>query len=419
MGIDTHDTHQLITKVKLFEAIVNKTQDGMIVFNQQFEVMFANGTAGKILGATPAQLRGLPLSKFIPQDLHSKHDKLVSLFNASDDSRQEHDDWRGIECCRCDGVQFPAKISIDKFPVSDSHLYIVSLHDMTDRRQAEIEKSQSELKHFNEDQLKKYKTSSLQGSFENAITAIAKNAQLVKDNYDIKFVKDTMTGILNSAFTALSLNQQAKYMSSADSNAKDLSLVDQSLFGSLERIKSTVSGNQDKKHIKVSWEIPASARKFKIKDSLKVEQIIYNIVEDAIGSAIGGSVTFQLDNVSTDADDAINIEFSSKNARFGVPQQLMDRVLTSSSNTDVLHQSDLYQNGMCLRLAKHLIEECGGKMRVVSHPFDGTEVYVNITVAGVPQARKAAKKELPSDDQNNTEAKQKAPKVVSAKKAVA
>ena len=184
MEKDVPDTQQLTKKVKLFEAIVNRSQDGIVVFNNLFEVMFANQTAGQILGLEPAKLRGKALSDFIPKSVRSKHEKLASLFSYSEQSRQELYDWRGIECCRADGSQFPAKITVDKFIISGAQIFIVSLVDMTDVRAVAREKWQAEINHFHVEQQKKYAFGTLHKNIDHSITRIAKSAQTIKDNFD-------------------------------------------------------------------------------------------------------------------------------------------------------------------------------------------------------------------------------------------
>ncbi len=377
MGNETSDTQQLAKKVKLFEAIINRTQDGILVFSHQFEVMFANNTAGDILGLTPAKLRGKSLNDFIPKDARSKHGKLVDLFNASSETKQELYDWRSIKCCKGDGSEFPAKITIDKFSISGSMVFIVSLIDMTDTAKIEQEKGYAEINHFLAEQQKKYSATTLHHNFENSINKIAKTAQTIKENFDIKLIKESMSGIMNYSFIALSLSQRAIYISES-LNSKSLTLIDKSLHGSFERIQNILEDAARAKQIKLIWDIPKVTKNFKIKQPQTIEQIFYNIIEDAIENAIGGEITIQMTQRKKEPENDLNIEFQCKNQRFGISQQVMDRVLNAASNHDIPTNNNLKLNGMRLRLAKQLIEQNKGKLRVISHPIEGTVVFVTI-----------------------------------------
>jgi len=403
MGNETSDTQQLTKKVKLFEAIINRTQDGILVFSHQFEVMFANNTAGDILGLEPAKLRGKSLNDFIPKDVRPKHGKLVDLFNASNETRQELYDWRTIKCCKGDGTEFPAKITVEKFPISGSMVFIVSLIDMTDTAKIDQEKGDAEINHFLAQQQKKYSANTLYQNFDNSINKIAKMAQSMKENFDIKLIKESMSMIMNHSFTALSLNQRAIYISES-LNSKPLTLIDRSLHGSFDRIQNILEDAARTKQIKLIWDIPKVAKNFKLKQPQIIEQIFYNIIEDAIENAIGGEITIQMTQRKKEPESDLNIEFQCKNQRFGISQQVMDRVLNAASNHDVPSNNNLNLNGIRLRLAKKLIEQKEGKLRVISHPIEGTVVFATIqasildeTIASEKDKEEAPKEEAKTD----------------------
>ena len=381
MGDETTDTQQLLKKVKLFEAIVNKTENGIIVFNDQFEVIFANQSAGDMLGTSPSALRGAPLANFIPKDRRDKHEKLVSLFSVSDDTRQELYDWRTIQCCRQDGTEFPAKITIEKFIIAGAQVYITSVNDMTDITYVENKKNEVEMDHYYALQQKKYSAQTLQASLAKNLTKIAKIAQTLKANYDIKPLTEQLGVIMNSAFSSISLSQRAIFVSQLGEYDASLNLVDRSLYGSFERIRDLTEIEAMKKKLTVAWDIPSVSREFKVQQCQTIEQIFYSVVEDAIGNAVGGEITIQLSQLHQTKDNKINIEFQCSNSRFGVPQQIIDEVLNAPSNEDIPKKNNLFNNGMSLRLANHLTQQQGGKMRVISHPIEGTKIFIKLSVA--------------------------------------
>ncbi len=396
MEKDVPDRQQLIKKLKLFEAIVNRSQDGIVVFNHLFEVIFANKTAGHILRVEPAKLRGKSLSDFIPQSVRSKHEKLASLFSYSDQNRQELYDWRGIQCCRADGSLFPAKITVDKFIISGAHIFIVSLADMTDINNVAREKWEAEINHFHVEQQKKYAVGTLHKNIDQSITRIAKSAQTIRDNVDIKPVKEAMGGIMKNAFAALSLSQRAIFISQITKNESELNLVDKSLYGSFERIRSIIEDIVANKEIKIAWDIPGNTKDYKVKKCQILEQIFYNIIEDSLNGLENNEITVQLSQIGETEKGKINLEFYCRNSRYGIAQPIMDQVLSAPSVAELPKKNNLKYDGMCLRLARHLIEQFGGNMRVVSHPVVGTEVFVKLSVAaqGVTKKDQDEVKEL-------------------------
>ena len=393
MGSEASDIQQLQKKVKLFEAIVNKTDNGIIVFNDQFEVIFANRYVSEMIGAPANELRGTSLSDFIPKDLRAKHDKLVNLFSVSNDTRQELFDWRAIQCCRQDGTQFPAKITIEKYIISGTNVYITSLIDMTDMTSIQKEKNQVELERYYVQQQKKYATQTLQISLFKNLTKIAKIAQTIKENYDLKPIKESMGTIMNTAFGALSMSQKAIFVSDEEAKEEELHLVDRSLYGSFERIRSLCETEAANKSLNVAWDIPSIAREFKVEQCQTLEQIFYCIIEDMIGNAKFGELTIQLSDLLLTKDNKVNLEFQCSSTRFGVPQHIIDQVLEASCSEAVPRKNNLVNKGMGLRLAHHLTQQLSGKMRIVSHPIEGTKVFLKCALDEAKPPNKAETEE--------------------------
>ncbi len=379
MTVENSQTQQLKKKVKLFEAIVDVTQDGIIVFNHLFQVVYSNANACQLIGAAPEDLRGKHLSTFIPKDSHRQHEKLVTMFSESEDERQELDDRSGIKCCRLNGEEFPAKITVNKYTMTGQQAYIVSLRDMSEMDSAENETKVAELGQFREQQQKKCSAKTLQISMEKAVTQIAKTAQSVKDTCGNRYVEEQMSQILQNSFTAMSVSQKAAFYSDNGHTTDQFNLVDQSLHGALERIKTIIEEEIENKDIALAWDIPGSAKKFKLQDCQRVEQIFYNIVEHATRNIKKGQITFQLDQLMVDENQSLTMNFECRNPQFGIAQQTMNRVLTASSAKAVPEVEELKNGGKCLRLAKLMAEENGGSLRVVTHPINGTHIYLQLT----------------------------------------
>jgi|GEM_PF-6458770 len=378
MTVENSQTQQLKKKMKLFEAIVNKTQDGIIVFNHLLEVVYSNTNAGQLLGAAPEELRGKSLSTFIPKDSRKKHEKLVSMFSESEDVRQNLYNWNVIKCTRVNGEEFPAKITINKYTVSDQTVFIVSLIDMSDINTAEEETNVAELGQFREQQQKKCSAKTLQVSMEKAVTQIAKTAQAVKDTCGNRYVEEQMSQILQNSFTAMSVSQKAAFYSDTGHTIDQFNLVDQSLHGALDRIKTIVDEEIQNKDIALAWDIPNSAKKFKFHDCQRVEQIFYNIVEHATRNIKKGQISFQVDQLMVDESNNLTMNFECRNPQFGIAQHTMNRVLEASSAKTVPEVKELKNGGKCLRLAKLMAEDNGGSLRVVTHPINGTYIYLQL-----------------------------------------
>ncbi len=375
MGRDTQDIQLVMKRLKLYEAIVSKSQNGVLVFNDQMQVIFSNQTASKILGEQAAGLRGKSISEFIPPDIRAKHEKLVTHFRISKDYQQELPDWRRIECCRANGEAFPASITIEKITVSTSNVYIVFLNDMTDMVEMEKQSCQRELELFQARQQKKYSADTLQLKLQKNITQIAMSARSIKETYDLDPINVAMSNILTFAFSTLSLSQQVIYISGVSENNHKLQLVDNSLKGLLHRLQSTMEHQAAERGNTIELNVPTIAEKLDLQSDLTIEQILLNVIEDLIYNTSDSHIEITIPRIERGNKKQIKIEFQLKTSSYSNPCDLVNQLLNDPAKS-TLSENNLYKDGLCLKLAKHLTETLGGEMQVSSNP--GQEVEIDI-----------------------------------------
>lgn len=389
MGAETKDTQLLIKKVKLFEAIVNKSQNAVIVFNDQLEISFANVAAAELLHQTPAELRGHAVADLFLCENEEERAELVARFRAANANsantnpaaanKEEQKKTQRVNCNRPQAAPLPASITIEEFIISGTRLYIVSLLDMTATDRLERKRSKAEMNHFQAVQQKKYAAETLQTNLQKNITQIAKTAQGIKDTYNLDPISDAMTSIMQYAFSTLSLSQKAIFISEVMKDQAALNLVDRSFYGALERLRLMVENKTDKR-LTLDWTIPAYARKIKLKHDQAVEQILYNLLDDAASYTINGKIGLEINRLEPVDDVHVLMEIAVKNPHHGVSQHLMDAVLAAGSAASLAREHNLHLDGLCLRLAKHQTEQFGGQFRIISHPVEGTEVFIKLTL---------------------------------------
>lgn len=370
---------QSTTKLKLYEAIVNRTVDGIVVFNEEFNVIFANDRAGEILRLDKDEIRGKELFHFIPPDVRSKHEKLTTLFSISSDTKQEMPDWRTVKCQRFDGTEFPAKITINKYPISEKMIFIASILDMSDLLDTEAEKRTAELICFQQEQLQKYTNEVLKMNLEAPVNLIAKTAQSIKGIYTQPQIQKSMAEIVAHSFSALSICQRALFFSSQNSRTGELKLVDQTLKGTIDRIKVLFEDQIKNKKITINWHLPAEAKDYKLQNCQTIEQIFYNIIEDSIETAEKDTLEVKITNWKCDTQERLlSFSFSCYNENYGVPQHMIEQLVSTNSPSYLPFFIDHKYGGMCLRLAKNLTDELNGEFKLTSHPVSGTNIVVHL-----------------------------------------
>lgn len=369
------DTKQIQEKLKLFEAIVDHSQEGTVVFNDQFEAIFANKTFGEMVLMDPKDIRGLELSKFIPQTKRLNHEKLVRSFKNSDKERQNLFEWRSIQCNRSDDTLFPARIIINKSFILNNLIFIVSLQDMTQVHSFEEQKIEAELAQFQAEQQRRFIAKTLQVKLENAFQTLGTQAMKIKDVLERKQIQSSISEIRNKVDTAFKISHPSVSLKKQNSH------VGRSLFGIIEGIRFILEPLAKEKAISLSWDIPDIARNCVLRDHQTIGEILYNVIDDAIGNASAGKIKFEIMQMHEDTDNHMLIDIVCSSSRFGVEQKIINMVLNAASLSDVSEGVGLKYDGMCLRMAKYLTEKINGHFRVASHPIEGTEIFIKLRTA--------------------------------------
>ena len=374
----TFDQKLFQNKVKLFEAIIQHSQDGIIVFNDKFDAIFANKAFGEMVKMDPLQIRGVSLSCFIPEAKRINHEKLVQHFFHSKHEQQRLDEWRAIQCCRSDGTFFHARIIINKYHISNRFIFIVSLRDMTQVLNFEQETNKAEFAQFQAEQRKRCVVKVLQLNLEKTIKEIGNQAHKITTHSKDELTESVINEIRNKSQEAFSIVQKAILLISQNTTEHDLPFADHSLFGSVERIRMVMDEYAREKNLTLIWDIPNVVKNYQPQNAQIIEQVIYNILDDAISNATAGQIQFAIKQIYEDPQHQVIMDIQCTNSRFGIAQELVNDVLKAPSLSKIPSGTNLKYDGMCLRLARYLTEQSKGQFHINSHPIEGTQVFVKL-----------------------------------------
>lgn len=396
---DDLDINLTLKRLKLYESIINKSQNGILVFNDKFEVIFSNTRSGELLNETPSSLRGRSLSDFIPPTIRQQHDGYVDNFSITHEKRQELLDWRHIQCCRVDGSQFPASIVIEKVPVASSTVFIVFLEDMTEVLEIENNRFEAELNYFQSYRQKEYANNSLQFHIEQNIAQIARIVQSIKEVYDLKPITDAMSNIMQYGINTIGLAQKALYISEIGKEGKKFNLVDQSLQGIFDRLKLVMHNQEKDANPKIEWNSPVEAKEIFFKEDQNIEQILYNVLEDLRKNAPTQTIKFSIPILEQKEEGVIKIQFLIRLTGFGVSQDMMDMLLEAPKSQKLRNINTLHQEGLGFRLANNLTKRLNGKMIVKTREDEWTNIKINLETPEISESSEPVGKA--TKDQNS------------------
>lgn len=127
---------ELEHSVKRYEAVFTNATIGIIVCNEQGQIVSANQLADQLFGYTIGELIHQSIDQLVPAKVSGYHEKLRQSFNANPQVRAMGHN-RDLHAQRKDGSVFPVEVSLSYFRLDDE-LYIVAyIIDITFKKETE------------------------------------------------------------------------------------------------------------------------------------------------------------------------------------------------------------------------------------------------------------------------------------------
>ncbi len=139
----------------------------------------------------------------------------------------------------------------------------------------------------------------------------------------------------------------------------------------LNTLSTLLSLKANEKGLELIFDLRDQVPQYLIGDSLRLEQILLNLVNNAIKFTESGSVTVAVKIEHSSAAD-IQLRFSVKDTGIGLSQDQISRLFTAFNQADASITRQFGGTGLGLTIAKRLAEAMDGEIGVESEPDKGS-----------------------------------------------
>ncbi len=127
----------------------------------------------------------------------------------------------------------------------------------------------------------------------------------------------------------------------------------------------------DKKGLELIVEVDPSVPAYLVGDSLRLGQILLNLVNNAVKFTSAGEVAMTVHTIER-TQDRVALEFRVRDTGIGMSQEQIGRLFQSFSQADTTITRRFGGTGLGLAISKKLVELMGGQVRVESIPGTGS-----------------------------------------------
>lgn len=265
------------------------------------------------------------------------------------------------------------------YPILDSKnaIQYVAIHgrDITQQKKNEIELETSKIKAEQSDSLKSLFLANMSHEIKTPMNAILGFSDILLDpEYD---------GLYKEKFLK-SINTNAKHLEELLNNILDYTKIESGemdllyekflindLFTELEEIFSYVNYKQNREAVKLMFEKRSKEDKI-ISDYLRLKQILYNLISNAIKFTEVGHI-----RIGCRLKDN-NIIFFVEDTGMGIPENKLDVIFKKFVQVDETTKKRYQGTGLGLSISKGLVEALGGNIWVDSKESVGSTFFFSL-----------------------------------------
>ena len=392
-------------------AITSSAQEAVLMMDPQGRIAYWNPAATKIFGYAEAEALGKELHHLIaPQRYYEAYLKGFSQF-MRDGSGDIVGATAELDARHKAGYEFPVELSLSAIHLQDGWHAIGILRDISERRQAK-----NDMEALNRDLERRVAERTADLNRLNQDLVLIKNAAEAANQAKSEFlanmsheIRTPMNAIIGMAYLTLKTELTEKQRDYIDkihhAGTSLLGIINDILdFSKIEAhnmtlehitfqlddvLRSVVDVTSAKASVKgleflchVSPDLPVSL----VGDPLRIEQIITNLVNNALKFTFQGEVAIQVEMLQQ-AEGRIQLQFTVRDTGIGmepeVQRKLFQPFVQADNSTTRLYGG----TGLGLSIAKRLVEMMEGSISVTSEPGKGSQfcvtVWFDIGSAGV------------------------------------
>jgi len=203
------------------------------------------------------------------------------------------------------------------------------------------------------------------------MTAIMGLTHLVLESDLTKVQKDYINKIESSSQHLLNLINDILDVSKIKAGELTIEKVEFNINDILEYVLSVNATNAKRSGIILNMDVAHDVPSHIVGDSLRLGQVLINLIGNAIKFTEDGEVTLVVKNVS-DFGDELKLEFAVSDTGIGMTQEQVEHIFSSYYQATDATSRKFGGTGLGLAISKELVEMMGGEIKVHSQKDVGT-----------------------------------------------
>ena len=384
-------TRQLVATSTLQRAITSHAGYAIIASDSAGRITLFNPAAEKMLGYSAAELLGRKGVDVLldPEELRERAGPLAqdpaqpmnffeTVVSGAGTGRSVTEEWTHIAK---DGRRIPLLLTIST--LRDEHEQVIGFLgmglDLTERKQHEEALRQAISAAEAANRSKSDFLANMSHEIRTPMNAILGMLYLLERGELSPPVREMTRKIDISARALLSIINDVLDFSKIESGRIDLENTAFDLGELLENIATLMTSAVSVKPVEMVVEAPPDGARWLLGDSLRLSQVLINLVGNAIKFTDRGEIVLSVRKFRSESPGKVKLLFSVRDTGIGIPKEKQDLIFSPFHQADTSTTRRFGGSGLGLTISRRLVELMGGELQVYSAPGRGSEFYFAIS----------------------------------------
>jgi signal transduction histidine kinase/ActR/RegA family two-component response regulator len=205
-------------------------------------------------------------------------------------------------------------------------------------------------------------------------------AQLLQRDETDPMQKERLAVLLDSGDYLLSILNDILDVSKIDAGRLDIMPAPEDLRLFFDRLVGFWGAGADEKGVALVLTVADSVPDFALIDALRLRQVLFNLVGNALKFTEAGAVEVSADAMPN-GEGAVLLHLAVRDTGIGIPPEHLPNLFTRFSQGDESEVRRFGGTGLGLAIAKQLIELMGGRIWAESEPGKGSTFRIKLPLA--------------------------------------
>jgi signal transduction histidine kinase/ActR/RegA family two-component response regulator len=205
-------------------------------------------------------------------------------------------------------------------------------------------------------------------------------AQLLRRDETDPAQRARLDVLIDSGDYLLSILNDILDVSKIDAGRLDILPAAEDLPQFLDRLIGFWGPRADEKGVALALETRTGLPRFALFDALRLRQVLFNLVGNALKFTDSGSVAIEAD-ATPNGDGAVALHLAVRDSGIGIDAELLPNLFTRFTQADESEVRKFGGTGLGLSIAKQLVELMGGRIWAESEVGRGSTFHIELPLA--------------------------------------